>query len=137
MSPGKARDYGDSFIAHTLVAMIVHGVLLLVLVVLLVMVVPKYKENYRAFGTSLPGFTTLVVDASGPAKRHVALVLLGVAAFMVADAAFLTWLQRNVRPIWSFAWSIVVCALLMLVDIAVVVSLWLPISCLDHIGEAR
>ncbi|HUW58625.1 MAG TPA: hypothetical protein VMZ92_18455 [Planctomycetota bacterium] len=119
---------GDSLLAHTFVTMICHGVLLTGLVVVFVMVVPKFQSMFEAFNTMLPAPTNLIFDISGFMRRYVVFVLLSVPVLLVGDAALLTYLQKNVRPVWSFLWSGGVYCLIGSGYFFVITGLFLPVQ---------
>ena len=112
MTPARIRDDTDSLLAHVFVTMIVHGVLLAGLVVLFAMVLHKFQEIFVSFDATLPKLTIMALAISVFVRHNVSIVFLAVVALLVGDAAFLTYLQKNCRPIWSFTWSTGVCGLL-------------------------
>lgn len=128
MGPQTDQREGESVLAYTLVAMVCHGMLLTGLVVLFIMAVPKFKEIYASFGTTLPVVTSFLIDVSDFTRQHVAFVLVSLPVLLVADAALLIYLQNNARPIWSFLWSSAVYCLIGFGYFFVIVGLFLPVQ---------
>jgi len=129
MTPAKIRDETDSALAHVFVAMIVHGVLLAGLVVLFASAVHKFHQLYLSFDAEAPVLTQASFAISTFVRHYVSLVFLAVVAFLVGDAAFLAYLQKNCRPIWSFTWSTGLCGLFGFGYLFGIFSLFMPLVC--------
>ena len=128
MTPAKIRDETDSLLAHVFVTMIVHRVLLAGLVVLFAMAVHKFHKLFMDIDMSLPKLTCWAVAISAFVRHYVSIVFLAVVALLVGDAAFLTYLQKNCRPIWSFTWSTGICGLLGFGYLFAIFSLFMPLG---------
>jgi len=112
MTQRDTRDDSESVLAHVLVTMMVHGMLLVGLVILFVMGVPKFRAWIEVFNCPTGTVTNVVFAVSHFTRHYVIVVLPVVAVLLVGDALFLARLLKHARPIWSFVWSVGICGLI-------------------------
>src|SRR5471030_2609285 len=70
-----------------------------IMILLMVMVVPKFKEVFGGMDMTLPGFTQFVLDVSDIIKIHFLMTAGGIAVFVVL---FLLFIKTKVgRHFWD------------------------------------
>lgn len=64
------------------------AIAIVVLAVILVFVIPVFQDMFEDFGSELPAFTQLVVDASNFTKKNIIYIIIGLVLFLFALKKF-------------------------------------------------
>lgn len=70
------------------------GVAIMVSAILLIYVIPQFEDIFASFGSSLPTFTQVIIDASRWLRSNGLIVLFGIIAFITA---FIMVKKRSVK----------------------------------------
>ncbi|MFZ0131823.1 MAG: type II secretion system F family protein [Desulfobacterales bacterium] len=77
----KLKSQVKGAMTYPIVTLIIAAI---VLAVILVFVIPVFQEMFADFGSELPAFTQLVIDASNFAKKNIIWLVIGLVLFIVA-----------------------------------------------------
>ncbi|MEE8541695.1 MAG: type II secretion system F family protein [Desulfobacterales bacterium] len=77
----KLKAQVKGALTYPIVTLIIAGV---VLAVILVFVIPVFQDMFSSFGSELPVFTQMVVDASDFAKANIIYIIIAIAVFIFA-----------------------------------------------------
>jgi len=77
----KLKAQVKGALTYPIVTLIIAGV---VLAVILVFVIPVFQDMFSSFGSELPVFTQMVVDASDFAKANIFYIIIAIAVFIFA-----------------------------------------------------
>ena len=126
-----------SLLAPTLFTVLLHGLVALGVIFCLTAVVPKFRDIFASFGTTLPVVTTMVIAVSGAAKNCGALLPVVLAAFLAADGFIYYALRREAQPIWSRLWRIAVLLVAGAAVAGIVLALFLPlVTLMTQVGSS-
>jgi hypothetical protein len=128
-SPNPSEPIRASWVVWPLV---VHGGVALGLLIVLTVVLPRFLEIFRSFGTALPTATVLALRASALVQRSAVVLIPCVAGFLMMDVWLYVHLRREGRDELAAVlfWAL---TLLGLAAIFVVVfAVILPLNQLSH-----
>jgi type IV pilus assembly protein PilC len=77
----KLKSQVKGAMTYPIVTLIIAAI---VLAVILVFVIPVFQEMFADFGSELPAFTQLVIDASNFAKKNIIWIVIGLILFIFA-----------------------------------------------------
>jgi type II secretory pathway component PulF len=115
--------------AAAAVSVVLHGSLGLVLFIVMVLVVPRYKREFRDFQMQLPSYMELVVAVSDWLVAYGYVVALFTLPLLAVDGGivFLSWRRQGTR-ILGILWIILLIVAWLLIMGVVALGLWLAHS---------
>jgi type IV pilus assembly protein PilC len=77
----KLKSQVKGAMTYPIVTLVIAGI---VLIVILVFVIPVFQDMFADFGSELPAFTQMVIDASEFTKKNIIYIVVGAIALIIA-----------------------------------------------------